>query len=267
MSSPSARRANLRGSVLGGPLLPGLVLLLLAGCGDDTPAPAPQSFAPLHYEYLPKLRLNVANIAVSDRSLPVSPQDIASSSPVVPAQALQQMARDRLFAVGSSGTATFTIDQASIVREPGGALDGQLAVHLDLTAPGGGRTGFAEARVARQHVPGSEPEDAATNLYALTRQMMDAMNVELEYQIRQSLKPFVVEGAGAPAPVAAEPLAGPGTPPAVPAPPPLPPAAPDAQPAPAGAFQDPGELPPAEPQQMSPPPGFLQPPPGTPPVR
>ncbi len=37
---------------------------------------------------LPKLRLNVANIQVVDHSLPVGPQDVASSSPVVPAQAL-----------------------------------------------------------------------------------------------------------------------------------------------------------------------------------
>ncbi len=245
------------------------LLLPLAGCGDDTPPLAPQSFAPLHYEYLPKLRLNVGSVAVADHSLPVSPQDVASSSPVVPAQALQQMARDRLFAVGNSGTANFIIDQASIVREPSGALDGQLAVHLDLTAEGGKRTGFAEARVARQHVPGSQPEDGSTNLYALTRQMMDAMNVELEYQVRQSLKPFVVEGAGTPPPVAAEPLAGgvgapqSAMPPPVAPPPALPPAAPDAQPVtPANAFQDPAELPPAQPQQMSPPPGFLQPPQG-----
>ena len=250
-----------------------LLLLTLAGCADDTPPPTPQAFAPLHYEYLPKLRLNVGSVAVTDHSLPVSPQDVASSSPAVPAQALQQMARDRLFAVGNSGTANFTIDQASIVREPSGALDGQLAVHLDLAAQGGSRTGFAEARVARQHVPGTEPEDGSANLYALTRQMMDAMNVELEYQVRQSLKPFVVDGAGAPAPVAAEPLGGPGKPPVaavppIPAPPPLPPAAPDAAPAPAAnAFQDPAELPPVQPQQMSPPPGFLQPPPGTVPVR
>ena len=245
-----------------------LLLLPLAGCADDTPPPPPQSFAPLHYEYLPKLRLNVGSVVVADHSLPVSPQDVASSSPVVPAQALQQMARDRLFAVGNSGTATFTIDQASIVRAPSGALDGQLAVHLDLAAAGGTRTGFAEARVARQHVPGSDPEDGSVNLYTLTRQMMDALNVELEYQVRQSLKPFVVEGAGAPAPVAAEPLAVPGTPPPVPAPPALPPASPDAQPnAAVDGFQDPAELPPAQPQQMSPPPGFLQPPPGTESVR
>ena len=237
----------------------------LAGCGGDEP-PVVRSFPALHYDYLPKLRLNVGQVEVADHSLPVSPQDVASSSPVVPAQALAQMARDRLFAAGNTGTASFVIDQASIVRDPSGALDGQLAVHLDIATPDGAHTGYAEARVARQHTPGSDPEDGSANLYNLTRQMMDAMNVELEYQVRRSLKPFLVSGAGVPAPVAAQPLDNAGVPPPVPAPPPLPPAVPDSPPvaAPADGYQDPAAPPP--PQQMSPPPGYLQPPAGTSPL-
>ena len=210
------------------------------------------------------------------------------------------MARDRLFAAGTAGSATFTIDQASIVREPNGALDGQFAVHLDLTASGGARAGFAEARVARQYVPGSDSENGSANLYALTRQMMDAMNVELEFQVRRTLKPWLVVGGGAPAPVVAQPLGVPGAPPPpdprVIASPALPPATPETPPIPTsgldapqagtgpitaeppaapqtdgppaspdygtGGYQDPAALPPAPPQQMSPPPGFLTPPPG-----
>ena len=75
-----------------------LATLSVAGCVSDAPPPVAQSFSALHYDYLPKLRLNVATIEVIDRSLPVAPQDVASSSPAVPAQALAQMARDRLFA-------------------------------------------------------------------------------------------------------------------------------------------------------------------------
>ena len=237
--------------------LAGAVLAVaLAGCGGDEP-PVVRSFPPLHYEYLPKLRLNVGQVEVVDHSLPVSPQDVASSAPVVPAQPLAQMARDRLFAAGTAGSATFVIDQASIVREPGGALDGQLAVHLDLTTPDGRHTGYAEARVARQHIPGSEAEDGSANLYDLTRQMMDAMNVELEYQIRRSLRSLVVEGGAVPAPVAVQPLQTPTAVPPVPPPPALPPAVPDTQqaaPAP-DSYQDPAAPPP--PQQMSPPPRVL----------
>ncbi len=251
-----------------------LLPLALAACGDDTPPPAPQSFAPLHYDYLPKLRLNVGQVSVQDHSLPVGPQDVAASSPAVPAQALAQMARDRLFAAGTEGVANFVIDQASIVRGPGGALDGQLAVHLDLVTAGGARAGYAEARIARQHVPGSDPEDQSANLYELTRQMMDGMNVELEYQMRRSLRAFMLSGAAVPAPVTAQPLGTPGAPPipaavAVPPPPALPPAVPEGMraPTPLDGYQDPAEPPPPpSPPQMSPPPGYLQPPPGAVPL-
>ncbi len=244
-----------------------LLPLSLVACGDDTP-PVTQSFAPLHYDYLPKLRLNVGSIEVVDHSLPVGPQDVAASAPAVPAQALAQMAHDRLFAAGTDGKADFVIDQASLVREPSGTLDGQLAVHLDLLNASGARVGFADARVARQHVPGSEPEDASANLYMLTRQMMDAMNVELEYQLRKSLGPYMVDAGAVPAPVVAQPLAQPGVPP-VPAPPALPPATPDtAAPAlPQDGFVDPAAPPPPPaPRTLSPPPGYLQAPPGAGPL-
>ncbi len=245
-----------------------LALATLARCTDEPP-PVMQTFAPLQYAYLPKLRLAVGSIDVIDRSLPVAPQDIASSSPAIPAQVLAQMARDRLFAAGTQGQASFVIDQASIVREPNGVLDGRLAVHLDLTADGGARRGFAEAQVSRQYVPGTDSDTGVAALYAITRQMMDAMNVELEFQVRRTLPDWLVAPGSAPAPVAAQPLDVPGTPPPVPAPPPLPPAAPqDEAPAPMppapdqDGYVDPAAPPP--PQQMSPPPGFLQPPPALP---
>ena len=193
----------------------------------------------------------------------MSPQDVATSAPVIPAQALQQMARDRLFAAGTQGQANFVIDQASIIRGPGGGLAGRLAVHLDLVGGDGASHGFAAAEVSRQYVPGSDPEPGAASLYTLTRQMMDAMNVELEFQMRRSLGAWLVAPGSAPAPVVAQPLDVPGAPPVVPPPPALPPAAPQDQavtpvpPAPdQDGYVDPVAPPP--PQQMSPPPGFLR---------
>jgi hypothetical protein len=109
---------------------------------------------------------------------------------------------------------------------------------------------YAEARVSRQHVPGSEPENLRNNLYDMTRQMMDDMNVELEYQIRRSMRSWLVSNTAVPAPVIAVPLA-----PATPAAPPPEQAAPP-------VYQSPDQSPPI---QMSPPPGFLQPPTSDPP--
>jgi len=236
-----------------------LVLPLAIGsCGGDEPPPA--SFAPLHYEYLRQLRLNVGSIDVQDHSTPAGDGDVTGQAPVPPAQALVQMAHDRLFAAGLTGQAIFVIDQASIVRGSDGTLNGQLAVHLDVLTAAGARAGYAEARVARQHVPGSDEEDLRSVLYDMTKQMMSDMNVELEYQIRRSMSDWLVSGNDTPAPVTAAPLQAP-----------VPPANPDTSipgvdlsPAPAPA-PEPAPDQAVPPQQLSPPPGFLQLPPGTPP--
>jgi len=230
--------------------------LFLAGCGgDETPPPEP--YTPLSYAFLPRLRLNVGTIAVEDHAQPLGPQDVAGNSPIVPAQALEQLARDRLFAAGFAGTATFVIDQASILRAPDGTLSGTLAVHLQITVPGGAPGGYAAAQVQRQHVPGSDPENFQNTLYDLTKQMMDAMNVEFEFQLRKTLSSWLVPGAPIPAAVQAQPLAPPAPPP----------------PAPSTLYQDPlapptpaPPPPPPAPPQMSPPPGYLQAPPGVAPA-
>ena len=245
----------------------GLAVLLslgLAGCGGDD-APPPASFAPLNYGYLTKLSLNVGSIDIQNQSAPIGPDDVSAQSPVTPAQALQQIGHDRLFAAGLAGSAGFVIDQASIVRGAQGGLYGQMAVHLDVTAADGRHAGTAEARVSRAHTPGSESENFQTVLYDMTRQMADAMNVELEYQMKRSLGAMMVSAAVVPSSVTAVPLSpGGGLPPSSQAVPTRPDEAP-----PQNAL--PPETPPGDdgmsgeppPQQMSPPPGYLQLPPGS----
>jgi hypothetical protein len=203
-------------------------------------------FAPPNYAYLTKIQLNVGAIDIEDHAAPggtdaVGAVDVSAQSPTPPSVALTEMAHDRLFADGTSGKAVFVIDQASILRDPNGTLNGVMAVHLDLLTAGGKRGGYAEARVAKQYVPGSEPADFRGTLYDLTNQMMSDMNVEFEFQIRRSLKDWLVSTANVPAPVAAQPLA----PPPAPEAPALPSFIPPPQPV-------------SPPQQMSPPPGYLE---------
>ncbi len=243
-----------------------LLTLLTAGCGGDEPPP-PRVFTPPNYSYLTKLRLNVGDIDVEDHAGPGGAEvqsggeDVSNQSPTPPSVALEEMAHDRLFAAGTSGKAVFVIDQASILRAPNGTLSGLLAVHLDLLTAGGARAGYAEARVAKQYTPGSEPEDFRGTLYDLTNQMMADMNVELEFQVRKSLKDWLVTATSVPLPVQAQPLAPPTPPQPTSVLPPWIPAAPGEPPQQQyGAPGMPDQPPP--PQQMSPPPGYLQPPPG-----
>ncbi|MGI4747201.1 MAG: hypothetical protein ACRYFY_14345, partial [Janthinobacterium lividum] len=174
-------------------------ILLLAGCGGDShPEPV---FKQPSYSYLTPLRINVGQIRVEDHvPPPTGPNDLGPNAPVSPDQALKQMAQDRLVAAGNSGTAVFTIDQASITGQQGGALDGALAVHLDIVSNGGGHAGYAEAHVSRQFVPGSNSDNdgVKAELYNLTTQMMQDMNVEFEFQLRRTLGDWMLDASGAP---------------------------------------------------------------------
>ena len=168
-----------------------LLPLCAAGCGGAIATR--QDFPLLRYDFLTKLRLNVAVIDVAP---PPPPGPLDALNPAPPAQALLQMARDRLVAGGSLGRAMFTVDEASIRRTPGG-LEGALSVHLDVLTSEGTRAGFAEARVSRRVVGAGDLRGA---LYDITRQMMDDMNVEFEFQVRRSLRDWLQDAGTAPPP-------------------------------------------------------------------
>ena len=167
-----------------------LLPLLLSACGGEEPL---RDTPPLHFDYLTPLRLNVASIDVGEAP-PPSPVEAASPAPA--GEALRRMALDRLAAGGSAGHAAFVIDEARVVRV-GSRLEGVLAVHLDVSASGGVRSGFAEARVSQSLTVRGDIRGA---LYDLTRQMMDDMNVEFEFQVRRSLRDWLQETTTAPPP-------------------------------------------------------------------
>lgn len=192
----------------------------LAACGSEPR----QSFPPLRYDYLPPIGLNVAKIDIEQHFLPSGiPPDVSQFDPVKPTEALRQMAEDRLKALGSAGLAVFAIQDASLVRH-GDTITGTLDVVLDIyPAPDSPRAGFAEARVTRQHV--GSIDDLPGTLYDMTKALMDAMNVEFEFQVRRSLRDWLATGAAVVPPVQAQPLPSTAPPPGAPAsiPPPLPP--------------------------------------------
>lgn len=253
------------------PMLPRRFVLLLlpllaAACSS---APPPVEIRPLRYDYLTPLPLNVGEIEIDDSWRPHEPGDVGARSPVTPLQALAQMGRDRLKPAGSTARAVFIVDDASLVLN-GEQLLGSFAVHVEIIEGDGKPMGYAEARVIRTRNIAIGDREMPGELYTVTRQMMDAMNIEFEFQVRHKLLPWLVTDApkGTAAPVDQQTLPAPGSEPdagAPAAPPTLAPptlapptlapptlAAPQPMPAPV-------PMPPAS--DMSPPPGFLMPPP------
>ena len=194
-----------------------LVPLVLAACGGSPPA-----YPTLRYDYLPPIRLNVARIEVRQDYVPsgVAP-DVSPLDPAQPVDALRQMAADRLRPFGAAGRAVFVIQNASLI-ESGDTITGTFAVRLDIYTSANNRVGYAEARVARVH--SGHIDDIHQLLYDMTKQLMEEMNVQFEYQVVHSLHDWVATAPLVPGAVQQQPLGAPGSPPPPGgAPPPSPP--------------------------------------------
>jgi len=224
---PLSRRSSL--------LLP----LAVAACGG-----APPDYPTLRYNYLPPIRLNVASVSVRQDYVPSGvPPDVSPLDPAQPVDALRQMAEDRLRPFGPAGQAVFVIQNASLLQN-GDTITGTFAGRLDIYTSANTRVGYAEARVAHSH--SGHIDDIHQLLYDMTKQLMDEMNVQFEYQVVHSLREWVAPVGGGAPPVQQQPLGPPGAgaPPGAVAPPPPPGAVP-----PPGAAPPPGALPPPIPLQ------------------
>jgi hypothetical protein len=184
-----------------------LLPLAFAACGGEDEGLV---FAPLRFNDLPPIQLNVASIAIEQRFIPagVAP-DVSYRDPAPPIEALKAMANDRLQAFGTSNKAIFGVLDASLTRV-NDVLTGSFAVSLTIVDDNGRQLGFAEARVQSRH--SGEIGDIRPVLYDMTRALMSDMNIEFEYQIRHHLKDWLTSGTASPAPVEQAPLDGSGAP-------------------------------------------------------
>jgi hypothetical protein len=174
--------------------------------------------------------------------------DLSPLDPVQPVDALRQMAQDRLKPFGAAGQAVFVIQNASVLRD-GDTITGTFAVRLDIYTSANTRVGYAEARVAHSH--SGHVDDIHQVLYDMTKQLMDEMNVQFEYQVVHSLRDWVAPVGGGPAPVQQQPLGAPGAAPPPPPPVAAPPGLPPPGSPPPGAGAPSGGMPPPTP--LSPP--------------
>jgi hypothetical protein len=180
-----------------------LLPLLMAACAERPR----RQYSPLHYGFLTPLRINVAALQVEQRYVPsgISP-DVSQLDPMPPILALRNMVEDRVLAYGTSGRAVFIIQDASLTRQRDTIL-GRFAVELDIYTSANTRAGFAEARVSRTY--SGDLDDLPSTLYDMTKDMMDAMNVEFEYQVRRSLRDWLVPEGAPQTPVQQQPLVKP----------------------------------------------------------
>jgi hypothetical protein len=166
----------------------------LAACGGSPPPP-PVVYKPLDYSYLPPITLRVATVNVSNTYVPdPGAATLIGQDPEPPATALLDVATRRLIGNGTPGTADFTIENASI-EQVGGNIVGTLTARLDVKSADGRKNGFTEASVSHsQTAPDSSatPADWQAALYGMTKQLMDSMNVQLQYQIQRNLGDWVV---------------------------------------------------------------------------
>ena len=180
-----------------------LLPFLLAACGGRPE----RLYPPLHYGHLTPLRLNVGAIQIEQRYVPSSAApDVSQLDPMPPLQALHNMATDRLQALGSDGQAVFVIQEASLIRQRDSIL-GSFAVELDVYSSANVRAGYASARVSRS-VTGNL-DDLPSTLYDMTKDMMDTMNVEFEFQVRRSLRAWLLPEGATQTPVEQQPLSSP----------------------------------------------------------
>ena len=175
--------------------LSALVLSLgMAACSDGD---VNQTFPPLDYSYLSQIHLNVASIDVQDEAL-AAPDSLSAKAPVAPDQALKAMAKQRLVASGTSGKADFIIKQAYLNRAGDNVITGAMDVQLNVADAGNQHTGFVHARITHKLDAGDRDPTSRKELYTLTNEMMQDMNVELEFQIRKKLLSWMTDAAGTP---------------------------------------------------------------------
>ena len=184
-------------------------LLALSACETQIERP---TYAELTFTHKEPIYLGVARIDIVKAYQPTSAAPhVEMEFPVSPLDTAARWAQDRLKAVGTSGTATVTITEASAVEtelaQEGGLTgaftteqseryDGTLAMAVEVFDPNGSN-GNTFAEVKRSI---TVPEDASLNdrertWYSLTEKLARDLDKRMSENIRNHLSLFVRPGS------------------------------------------------------------------------
>jgi len=179
--------------------------LAAIGCaGREPPAPLPPLIT--GYRHLTPLRLNVVEVEVPEPA--PGAVRVTEPAPVRPEVEMRRMAEERIVPMGTQGRARFLISVAQFEREgppPTSSrgterLSCRLLCRLEILGAEGSPVAFVEAEARRNRtVPdGTSVAGRLRAAEEVVRGAMDDLNVEFEFQIRRTLRAWLVEGPAAP---------------------------------------------------------------------
>lgn len=184
-------------------------LLLVGGLAACQSTPPPATYPQITYLNEQPIRLDVAAIEVNVAYRPpLKAPHVEQRFPVSLSDTVARWAKDRLRAVGNSGTAVFTVTDASVIEEElptrkgltglvntdqAARLKGRMAARLEVSQGGGLATGFAEANAVRtrtipEGITLAERDDV---FYAMEEAMAKDLDRALEAVVRDKLRQFI----------------------------------------------------------------------------
>ena len=190
----------------------------LAACSGSRDDEAPPPSSPPSYGYLLPLRLAVGRIEVVDATDPAQTR-VMPPAPLIPADVVRAIGQDRLQAAGGPGRARFRTQIATLTREAssGGGMFSTaterlsciMRCRLEVLGEDGVQVGFVEAEVRRAAIRPSETmAERGRSAEEIVRAAGDALNVELEYQMRRNIR-SLMRAPGQPGEAATAPDAAP----------------------------------------------------------
>lgn len=185
-------------------------VLAVASCASPPPQ---QTFAEITWSHLPPYMFNVSKVDVVSAYRPSFKEPFVEHLfPTPPEKVVRRWVQDRIRADGPAGWAKVTINDASVKEtelhhphdfsshftvEQGEKYEASIDVTVEIFGPRGYRDGFASAHAVRTQ---TVPEDATLNererfWYDLTDGVMQDFNAEMEKNIDQYLRRFLVPGS------------------------------------------------------------------------